>query len=76
MIPIKVPVIQKTDALIFGHRTEKSADLGVTVYRHLLCHERMRKGEIRIVLTGVFLLNDQVGDKVQHKASVVSKTFS
>ena len=76
MVPVPVPVIQKSDALIFRDRFQQSADLGIAVDRHLVREKRMGESEIRIVLSGVFFINDQIGNKVQHKPGIFTKTFS
>lgn len=76
MVSAAVPFIQEPDALVFGDRAEKPADLGIAVYRHLFCKERMRKCEIRIILAGVFFFYDQVCNQIQHETGIIAKTLS
>ena len=73
MIPAFIPVIQKADALVFRDRLEEPADFGIAVDLHLLGEERMSKRVIRIILAGVFLFDNQVGDKIKDESSVITK---
>ena len=75
MIPVFIPVIQKADALILRDRVKESAYLGIAVNRHFLCEERVRKCEIRVILSYVFLIYDQVGCKIQNKPGFLAKSL-
>ena len=75
MVPVPVPVVQETDALVFGDRVQEPADLGITVDRHLFRKEWMGECEIRIILPGVLFINDQVCNKVQDQSGIFTEAF-
>ena len=75
MFPVPVPVIQKTDALVFSDRVQQPADLGIAVDRHLFCKERMGECEIRVILSGVLFINNQVCDKVKDQPGIFPEPF-
>ena len=75
MIAIFIPVIEEADALIFRDRIQEPADLGIAVDRHLFREERVRESKVRIVLTCVFLFDDQIRNEVKDESGIVSKPF-
>ena len=73
MITFLIPVVQESDALIFGHGLQKPAYFYITVDFHLLGKERMGKCEVRIILTGVFFFYDQIGNQIQNEPGIIAK---
>lgn len=58
LISAGIPVIQKGDDLIAAHCAEQSAHRHIAVDLHLISEKRMVERKIRIVLTGVILIDD------------------
>ena len=60
MISSPVPVIKEPYRLFSGNRREEPAYLGITVYPHTFRKQWVTKRKIRIILTGILFIDNQV----------------
>ena len=62
MVADTVPVIKESVDLPFTDTTQKTADFGIAVVPHFIRKKRMVKRKIRIILTSIFFINNQICD--------------
>lgn len=73
VISLAIPGIEKRRDLIGRNAGEKSAHRRVTDDAHVLGKQGMAPSIVRIVLTGVVFIDDQVADKVRNELGLVAE---
>ena len=73
MVSSPVPVIKESYRLLSGNRREGPAYLGIAVYPHAFRKQRMTERKIRIILTCILFIDNQVRYQIHQQAAVFWK---
>ena len=70
MVSSPVPVIKESDRLFSGNRREEPAYLGIAVYPHTFGKQWVAERKIRIILSSILFIDDQVRYQIHQQAAV------